>query len=207
MISKSIIKASQKPVSEIIKSTFIDSLYKKYDIHVLEKKHTEQILLLQKKLSNNGSLKQNKRDEILESISNGLWIGVFEEQTIVAYTAFDFQEIEGKILLYFKVTAKNRDDFSGFQTKTFKLREKIGKLLLKQAGLPYIGGYCTVHPENKRCEMNIKAAGLKKLFQVKGCYEPSPKGDRNIYGCGNIAELRKLLESRYMKHLSPLGVK
>jgi len=159
------------------------------------------ILSLQAILSKNGSLKQNTEEMILKSMENGVWIGIFNDDILVAYTALEFEMEGDACLIYFKVTAKNTPLLKGIQEASFRLRIDVGKHIVNASHYLYVGGYCTVQNGNLYSERNIVNAELTRILHVKALYSSSPGGDRDIYACGDLQFLADTLKKRWVSKI------
>ena len=185
-------------IARTAKNYFLDKIPFSFSVRVLNENDLDEVLALQKEIAKKATLRQNNKEEFIESLKNGVWIGIFDEnQQLEAYTVFELEFLDNNILLYLKATVKREERLKGFQKQTLELRKKLGGNLAEKSMIPFGGGYATCHPENVRCTNNLTSSGMYRLFHVKALYGDSPKGDRDIYGYGDIFDLKDLLFEKW----------
>ena len=185
-------------INRTAKNFFLGKIPLSFSVRMLDKSDLDAISALQSESAKKGALRQNKKKELTKSLEEGVWIGVFNDKSqLEAYTAFELEYLEGNILLYLKATAKREGKLKGFQKQTIELRRKLGGNLAEKSMLPFGGGYATCQPANTRCVDNLMSSGMHRLFHIKGLYGESPQGDRDIFGYGDIFELKELLFDKW----------
>ncbi len=194
MITRHLRSALQHPQRDaIVQSAFQRELLKAlpagYQPRELTEADIPSIQVLQEATERNSPhpLRVNDAEELLKSLSFGVWVGVFTPNGhLCAYTALELQNIREYILLYFKVTLNSQGHLKGFQLPAFRLRKTIGEKLLAASPFPCMGGYVTVSPVHQQSRKTILQAGFRPLFSSLSLYGNSPHGDRELYGYGAL---------------------
>ncbi len=199
------IDMKSKELSEIVQKakSYFPFLSDEHSFRLLNRKDINSIIRLRANYAEKGWLKQDSIQNILSSMNQGLWFGIFSSSHLIAYTAISFYNYYHKVILHFKGTVKTDIIPKGFQKSTLQMRLGIGHEITSKRSLNCIGSYLTVHKDNIYSINNILQAGFKYVTHIKGLFPYDRwSGDRNIYASGCIREITKFILEKYSLHIN-----